>query len=164
MKNITCHLESYRIALIAMWRQALSLSEGRILNWDVMDALDDAACSLFSAIVSIPIGMPQMIKTPSYERSKDCCDIIVRVASFDGAYVVSNNGAYTYYPIEKPAFEERDDLLFVDLFDFDVTSNRQFRFVSVVSGREKSSDAFLVPFSSCQFLLMTKESGTIPVD
>ena len=155
MKDITRQFACYRDALIAMWDKSLSSTNGKILDWDMMDALDDAGCCLFTALVSIHGGMPEMKKTPSYESTKRPCDrIVVHATSFDGAFKRSDDCKYEVVA-NQPATDP-GDLLFLDLFDWNVQQNRKFEFVEVVSTPHAIDGQvhMIIPFQNCRFYLL----------
>ncbi len=146
-------MHDYRLCLRTIWNTFLA-TEG---DWDDRDYFCNAAVQLFKAIVLFTFEEDRKSEIlPAYrDDQKPFMPICVKATNTDDILVSKSGKFHDTEPLISEFNLEHVDMRYVDLYDFNELSFREFKYVKVEivesSEIEHVGYRLLVPFENAQF-------------
>jgi len=154
MKDLTCLMQEYRLCLRIVWNTFLATE----CEWDDRDYFYNAAVQLFKAIVLFSfddVDRKSEILPAYCSNQKPFMPICVTTISVNGILVSKSGIFYDTEDLSSEIQLDEVDLRYVDLYDFNELSFREFKYVKaeIVASQnpEQIGYRLLIPFESVRF-------------
>jgi len=146
-------MHEYRLCLRTIWNTFLATE----CDWDDRDYFCNAAVQLFKAIVLFSFEEDRKSEIlPAYrDDQKPFMPIRVKATNAEGILVSKSGKFHDAEPLNSEINLEHVDMRYVDLYDFNELSFREFKYVNVeiVASLkiEQVGYRLLIPFENAQF-------------